>query len=243
MKSTQHPDRKAYDEAFARACAIEYPELDKFEQQAGYAVDRQRLQAAARVLQCPIKANAPNWQHGRLLYTLARQYISWAAAPTVFLDIGTAKGFSAVVMSWAIHDAGCCDHRIVSVDVIEPDAFVRRNSVVECEKLMTVQQFVEPFVAPDVDIKFLGGGSSRWLQQAPPDVHVGFAFIDGKHSFQAVVLEALSIERRQLRGDVMVFDDMQIDEVARATMQLRGYRREGVHLQHARRGYCVAVKC
>ncbi len=243
MKSTHHPDRKAYDDAFARACAIEYPELDRFEELAGFKVDRERLEQAARVLQCPIKANPPNWQHGRVLYTLARQYIAWATAPTVFLDIGTAKGFSAVVLSWAIADADVCDHRIVSVDVVEPDAFVRRNSVVECEKYMTVQQFVAPFVAPDVDIEFLGGGSSGWLRGAPPDVHVGFAFVDGKHSFQAVALEALSIERRQLPGDVMVFDDMQLDEVARAVIQLRGYRRENIHLAQAKRSYCVAVKC
>jgi len=243
MKSTSHPDRKAYDDAFARARAIEYPELDRFEKLAGYAVDRERLEQAARVLQCPIKVNAPNWQHGRVLYTLARQYIAWAAAPTVFLDIGTAKGFSAVVMSWAIADADVCDHRIVSLDVVEPDTFVRRNSVVECEKLQTVQQYVLPFVAPDVRIEFLGGGSGRWFAVTPPDVHVGFAFIDGKHTFQSVALEALQIERRQVRGDVMVFDDMQIDEVARGAMQLRGYRREGIHLPSARRSYCVAVKC
>jgi cephalosporin hydroxylase len=244
MKSTAQHELGEYERAFERARAFDYPELDDFERRAGYAVDRARLESAARVLQCPVKANAPNWQHGRVLYTLARQYIAWAAAPTTFLDIGTAKGFSAVVLSWAIADAGACNHRIVSVDLVEPDAFVRRNSVVECEKLMTVQQFVAPFVAPGVDIKFLGGGSARWFANAAPDVHVGFAFVDGKHTFQAVALEALCIGKRQLRGDVIVFDDIQLTEVARAALQLREkYRREFIHLKRAHRAYCVAVKC
>lgn len=246
MKSTlPHPERAHYEAAFQRARAIEYPELDRFEQLAGYKVDRDRLEAAARVLQCPIKANAPNWQHGRVLYTLARQYIHWSKAPTTFLDIGTAKGFSACVLSWAIADAEVCDHRVVSVDIVEPEAFVARNSIAECDKLMTVPQFVAPFVAPMVDVKFYGNGSAQWLNTAPADVHVGFAFVDGKHTFQAVTLEAICIEKRQREGDVMVFDDAQIPDVHKATMQLRRYRRDSLFLSSARvkRGYCVAVKC
>lgn len=243
MKSSSQFDLERYNEAFERARAIEYPTLDRVEALAGYAVDRSRLEAAARVLQCPIKANAPNWQHGRLLYTLARQYIEWAKAPTTFLDIGTAKGFSACVLSWAIADADVCDHRIVSLDIVEPDTLVRRNSVIECDKLMTVQQFVQPFIAPGVDVKFYGKGAANWLIQAPRDVHVGFAFVDGKHTFDAVAFEAISIEKRQRSGDVIVFDDTQIADVYKATLQLRGYRREAVHLNLARRSYCVAVKC
>jgi predicted O-methyltransferase YrrM len=243
-KSTHHAERKQYEAAFERARAIQYPELDRFEQLAGFAVDRERLEAAARVLQCPIKANAPNWQHGRVLYTLARQYIAWAAAPTTFLDIGTAKGFSACVLSWAIADAGVSGHRIVSLDIVPPDLLVARNSIVECDKLMTVQQFVEPFIAPNVDVKFYGGGSAQWLNATPQDLHVGFAFVDGKHTFDAVTFEALCISRRQIRGDVIMFDDAQITPVYEATKQLRRYyRRDVIYLESARRGYCVAVKC
>src|ERR1041384_7883839 len=160
MKSTAQRERDAYDAAFERARAIEYPEISKLERLAGFAVNRERLESAARVLQCPIKASAPNWQHGRGLYQLAPQYISWAKKPTIFLDIGTAKGFSACVLSWAIADDGSTDHRVVSIDVIEPDAFVKRNSVVECERLMTVHQFAAPLIAPGVNVHFLGGGSA-----------------------------------------------------------------------------------
>lgn len=245
MTKSTHPDSRQFDEAFERARAIEYPEIDRFEQLAGYAVQRDRLESAARVLQCPIKANAPNWQHGRILYALARQYISWAKEPTIFLDIGTAKGFSACVLSWAIADAEVRMHRIVSLDVVDPEAFVVRNSVVECEKLMTVYQFVAPFVAPGIDVKFYGNGSARWLNDTPKTEHVGFAFVDGKHTFQAVTFEALQIEKRQRKGDVILFDDTQIADIHNATMQLKKYRRDNLYLRsgNARRGYCVAVKC
>jgi predicted O-methyltransferase YrrM len=243
MKFTQQYDLAQYVDAFNRARAVEYPELDRFEKLAGFAVDRERLEAAARVLQCPIKANAPNWQHGRVLYTLARQYIEWAKCPTTFLDIGTAKGFSACVLSWAIADAGVCDHSVVSIDIVDPEAFVARNSVVEIERLMSVDQFVKPFIAPDVRVQFRGGGSANWFANTPADEHVGFAFVDGKHTYQAVVFEAICIDKRQREGDVIVFDDTQIHDVQRATLQLRSHRREYLYLSKGRRSYCVAVKC
>lgn len=243
MKSTPHFDRERFEEAFERARAIEYPEVDKFEKLAGYAVNRERLEAAARILQCPIKANAPNWQHGRVLYTLARQYLAWATESTVFLDIGTAKGFSACVLSWAIADASALQHRIVSLDIVDPEAFVPRNSIVETETLKTVHGFVAPFIAQGVRVEFHGGGSAKWLIKQPRGAHIGFAFVDGKHTFQAVTFEALELAKRQRKGDVIVFDDAQIGEVQDATMQLRNYRRENLYLSSCRRGYCVAVKC
>lgn len=242
-KSIRRHSRAEYDAAFIRARAVEYPELDRFEQLAGIAVNRDRLESAARVLQCPVKVNAPNWQHGRVLYALARQYIAWAPEPTTFLDIGTAKGFSACVLSWAIADGGKPGHRVVSIDIVEPAARVARNSVAECERLLTVHEFVAPFAAPGVPIEFLGGGAGRWLTRTPIEVHVGFAFVDGKHTFDAVASEAISVDKRQHRGDVILFDDTQLSDVQKATMQLRNYRREGIYLSTVQRSYCVAVKC
>jgi predicted O-methyltransferase YrrM len=242
MKSTPHYDREQFEQAFERARAIEYPEIDKFEKLVGYAVSRERLEEAARVLQCPIKANAPNWQHGRVLYALARQYIAWQKTPTTFVDIGTAKGFSACVLTWAIADAGA-QHRVVSLDIVDPEAFVPRNSIVETETLKTVAQFVEPFVAPGVSVEFHGGGAARWLIKQGRNEHLGFAFVDGKHTFQAVTFEAIELQKHQRKGDVIVFDDAQIGEVHDATMQLRSYRRESLFLSSTRRGYCVAIKC
>src|SRR3990172_8581667 len=89
-------------EAYEAACALErtrrYPLVDDFEARQGFALDRARLEAAARVLACPIKARPPNWQHGRVLYALTRRYRLTAEGPLYCLDIGTAKGFSALCL-------------------------------------------------------------------------------------------------------------------------------------------------
>jgi cephalosporin hydroxylase len=41
-------------------------------------------------------------------------------------------------------------------------------------------------------------------------VRVGFAFVDGKHSFEEVTAELTLLAARQRAGDVVVVDDMQI---------------------------------
>src|SRR3989304_7206134 len=76
------------------------PPVEAYE--AAFALERTRLEAAARVLACPIKAGPPNWQHGRVLYALTRRYRLTAEGPLYCLDIGTAKGFSALCLLWAV---------------------------------------------------------------------------------------------------------------------------------------------
>lgn len=245
MKSTDQYLRQSYDDAYARERAREYPEVDALEARVGFAVDRARLESAARVLACPVKANAPNWQHGRVIYALAREYLSRRNAPVTFLDIGTAKGFSACAMSWAIEDAGLAGvARVESVDVVDPEAFVRRNSVIECETLFSVYKFVAPFIAKGVEVLFHGDGSAQWMIEAASVAQrVGFAFVDGKHSHDAVAFEAIMLPKLQMQGDVILFDDAQIKEVGRAFMQLKGYNRRIVELKVANRAYLHAVKC
>lgn len=237
--------RRDYEEAYAREIAREYPEVDAFESRHGYAVMRARLECAARVLACPVKANPPNWQHGRVLYSLARKYLETQHDHVLFLDIGTAKGFSAVVMSWAIADAErSASARVESVDIVDPEMLVKRNSVIECDTLYTVYQFTAPFVAPATDVRFYGGGSANWLGLAArAGRRIGFAFVDGKHTHDAVMFEALQVAKLQRPGDVIVFDDMQIKDLAKAVVNLKGYRREWLHLTGAYRSYGIAIKC
>jgi predicted O-methyltransferase YrrM len=212
------PDEGAYLAVFRDAAAIEYPEIDALEAACGAAVDRRALLDAAYSLACPIKANPPHWQHGRVIYALARSYCTWREDMSgIALDIGTAKGFSAVVIAWAF-GAAC---RVVSVDLIEPTARVRRNSVSELTGLKTVPEFVAPFLRDSATISFVGGGSAAWLKTCRE--RIAFAFVDGKHTFDAVSTDARLVSQRQQSGDMMVFDDAQIPAVARAVREIKGY--------------------
>ena len=232
--------REKYAAIFATECANTYPVMDALEKAKGFSVETAKLQAAAEVLACPLKVNPPNWQHGRLIYAVARHYLAANPAQSgIFLDIGTAKGFSACVMTWAIEDAGA-DIPVVSIDVIDPYSTERRNSVGEIDSPKTLREFVAPFQSSASSVTWLGGGSSAWFKSSKRP-RVLLAFVDGKHTFEAVLAEGNALRDRQERGDIVIYDDAQISAVRTAAEQVRGYVCEHVWLS-PKRSYIVAVR-
>jgi len=230
-----------YQAAFEQERAQSYPAIDAFEARMGAMVDREALEDAARVLACPLKANPPNWQHGRVIYAVARHALRRAtlsgAAPVRLLDIGTAKGFSALMLQWALRDAGICG-RVVSVDVIDPTERVARNTVAEVDGLKTLAEMLAPW-RDALSIRFVRSEGRIWLTGHPERVHV--AVVDGKHTHQAVSWEAALLSTRQESGDVIVFDDLQIPGVAQAVGELVGYDIERLEAKPDR-VYAIARK-
>jgi hypothetical protein len=184
----------------------------------GYDVDRPRLEAAARILACPIKVRPPHWQHGRVLYAALRRYLEMTTTDVQVLDVGTAKGFSALCLQWAICDSGRSGF-VVSVDVIDPDARVMRNTVAELSGPLTVRDTLEPW--PDARaIQFLRSTGVDWLLSSCDRVHV--ASIDGKHTEDVVSAELLALSARQEPGDLVFVDDLQVAGVASALNTMAG---------------------
>lgn len=202
---------------YCRAWELErdqsYPMITAFEKECGHAIARGRLEGLARVLACPVKSNPPNWQHGRVIYALTRRYVSaYDGGPVSILDIGTAKGFSALCFKSALSDAGASGH-IVSVDVLDPDARVKRNTVAEVDGLKTLYETISPWYEPG-QIEFRQQTGTDALVSSKDRIHL--AFIDGRHSYEAVYQETRLLAARQYAGDIALFDDTQIEGVARA---------------------------
>lgn len=197
-----------------------YPTVDTFEWACGFALDRVKLEGAARVLACPLKNNPPNWQHGRVLYAAARQffeslpYETWINA----LDIGTAKGFSALCVQWALNDSSRRG-RVVSLDVLNPYGVESRNTVSELDGPVTLMQILEPWPEADA-IEFHRSTGIEHLREHVRRQH--FAFVDGKHSGEVVAQEAALLARRQEPGDLTIFDDAHMPDVAKAIQTARG---------------------
>lgn len=232
-----------YERAFEKERQQEYPVIDAFEHRMGFAIDRDRLEAAARVLSCPIKAAAPNWQHGRVLYSATCKYLADSDADRVrTVDVGTAKGFSALCVRLAIEDtlsvfARECES--FSVDVLPPSARVRRNTVAEVNGLKTLAEILAPF--PEAQrITFVESTGIDWLQKHPERIHV--AFVDGKHLGSVVRREGALIAKRQEPGDLCIFDDVHIGEVSAAVTSLHNeYKLE--YLQPLpKRAYAVGIR-
>src|SRR5262245_2226269 len=186
---------EAYREAFALEQKQEYQVMDALEQRYGYAIDRAKLEHAARVLACPVKQHAPNWQHGRLLYAVASEYLSRATGPVSMLDIGTAKGFSALCLQWALNDSLLSGH-VTSLDVINPAERVKRNTIAELDGPRTLEETLMPW-PESKQIQFLGETGIRWLHHRKERVH--FAFVDGKHSGSVVQAEGERLAELQQR--------------------------------------------
>lgn len=192
-----------------------YQAVSELEDRMGCAILDDRLLDAARVLACPLKDNPPNWQHGRVLYAVARNYFAHhlSSEPFRMLDIGTAKGFSALCVEWARRDAGVAG-AVYSVDVLDPDARVRRNTVAEVDGFKTLHETLAPWPEA-LSIHFEQSTGIDWLKRSTlPRVHL--AFVDGKHTGEAVSIEAQLLAAKQQPGDVVVFDDAQIPGVAMA---------------------------
>lgn len=229
------PTREAYQAAFDAARTEVYPAVDVFECRMGYALDRARLEGAARVLACPLKAHAPHWQHGRVIYAAARRRLE--AHPSEFvslLDIGTAKGFSALGLQWALEDSGAFG-KVTSVDVIDPLSKVSRNTVAEVDGLLTLAETLAPWPEADA-IQFVKSTGIEWLSAQSRRIHV--AFVDGKHTGDVVRQEGKLLARVQEPGDLALFDDVQIPGVSVAVASLgEWYRIE--YLEAGPRQYAI----
>lgn len=232
--------RETYEAIFEKERRHVYPTVDVLEQRLGFAVDRDRLETAAAVLSCPFKAAEPNWQHGRVIYAVARAYLSTRRDMlSTLLDIGTAKGFSALCLQWALIDSGAYG-QVSSVDVMCPDQRCRRNTVAEVDELKTLSEILQPWPeSRRIVFACYNDGSRGWLAKHPERVHL--AYIDGKHTYEAVKYESSVLSARQESGDVIICDDIQIPGINTAVVELKGYDVERVHVL-ATRGYAIARK-
>ena len=232
-----------YQAIFDAERVKEYPIVDAFEQRMAYAIDRSKLEAAARVLACPLKKSPPNWQHGRVLYAVARKYWQEHASEChLSVDIGTAKGFSALCAVWARLDSEAPVSLVWSCDVIDPDARVSRNTVAEVDGLKTLSETLEPWPEA-ISIEFWKMTGVELLKHASKQgQRIGIAFVDGKHSGHVVAEEGHLLSLLQRPGDLVIFDDVHLDDVNKAVISLSDlYELETLRIL-PNRAYAIGVR-
>ncbi len=238
MIATDTVTAAAYREAFATEQRVSYPVVDAFEATTGYALDRERLEAAALVLACPLKKSAPNWQHGRVLYSAVRRYLAGQTGPVTLLDIGSAKGFSALCLLWAMQDAKVSG-TVVSVDIIDPQARVSRKTIAEVDGLLTLAETLAPW--PEAtEIRFVQSTGIDWLVAHPERIHI--AFVDGSHDAETVQQEGILLGACQKPGDLAIFDDVQRPAVSIAIQALLDAYRFDVLKVLNTRHYAIGVR-
>lgn len=247
--------RGDYEARFKTAKTAAYPAIDELEARFGFAMPRPQLEVMAFVLANPVKVNPPSWQHGRVIYAVAREYLQrrFTAGKgntrETFVDIGTAKGFSALCLAWALTDHAV-EGRVLSYDVIDPLDRKPRNSVRDLEdKFPTVPELVDEFLPQrgGVKVEFFGvpfPNAVRKLNTETSTFRAGVAFIDGKHTYADAAADAVALVPGQEVGDYIIFDDVQVPGVMQAARELERdsrYHLEEVAAGHDRR-YIIAQR-
>jgi hypothetical protein len=252
MKSGLHGPNavpaRDFEAIFYKERLAEYPEIDAYERRHVNIIDRSRLEAAAKILACPHKVNPPCWQHGRLIYSTLSSYLATRMNETdkiTCVDIGTAKGFSALMMQYAIMDADALKKATVfSCDVIDPSAAVRRNTILEPTegRFLNLYETVTDNFREAGYIKFLQCTGEMMIEMLMADRRINFAFVDGKHDFDTVANETLRISKKSIAGDVVIWDDVQIPGVHKAINRFKDlYYLEFIGAR-AHRKYCIGIR-
>lgn len=205
--STPKASAEEYKRLFQAARNAEYPQIDTLELETGFAINRDWLDELALHTQITIKKSDLAYPHGRVVYSLFRKYI--ADHPGEFItaiETGTARGFSALCLVKALHDAGA-QGRLITLDVLPHQHKIYWNCIDDSEGRKTRAELLQPWSELLDYVVFLQGDSLLQLPRIGVD-RINFAFIDAQHTKTNVMLEFGAVSKLQNKGDMIVFDDV-----------------------------------
>ncbi len=204
--------KERYTELWEEAKAQEYPEIDAYEKQSGHKVDTKWLNDLALHTQIVIKDSNLCYQHGRVLYSALSKYLENTKADqsVTILETGTARGFSATVMAKALKTAKRFG-KIITFDLLPHTTKMYWNCIDDFEGPKTRQELLSPWKGlADQHIIFIENDSRIGLSRTALG-RVNFAFLDGAHTFDDVMMEFGTVVNAQEPSDVIVFDDYNED--------------------------------
>ena len=148
--------------------------------------------------------------HGLLLYKLVQCYTN-TSRPVIVLDVGTARGFSAMTMSRAMEDAAIPGH-VHTVDIIDHHESLHWHAVKHeaddplAGAAVTRAEIWAKWFQEGGGITPITGRSADVLRewdQGPIDL----AFLDGSHAYADVKRELTQLESLMDEKGTIVVDD------------------------------------
>jgi predicted O-methyltransferase YrrM len=222
--------RQNYDESL-----IEY-----FQKQAD-RTDFIQIEKLGYETQIVIKKSDPNFNHGFLLSAELSKYIKQLSREShiTILDIGTARGFSALVMAYILAKFPN-QGEVITIDITSHYEKRKWNSVLDDEKGISRNEIFDLYEYSRRIIP-IQGKSTELLPKLGVK-RVNFAFIDGDHNWRSLRQEIDFIRNRQQRGDIICFDDATpsiYPDVIKAAESLSDEYVAKVHGDPKKRGYLV----
>lgn len=243
-KASQEIYKKLAQEAAEQA----YPEIDSFEEIAGYAIAADWLHDLALHTQVVVKKSPLCYAHGRVLYSALSRYLeSIAGSETIkIVETGTARGFSGLCMARALSDMGR-HGSIVTFDTLPHQVPIYWNCIDDINGKRSRETLLTPWSDLVQEYLVFLQGDTRMMLQRVNLGRVHFAFLDGAHTYTDVSFEFRQVAIDQRPGDIVVFDDytpgqypglvQAVDEICK----LYNYLPNKL-FAHSGRGYVVAIK-
>lgn len=240
-------DKTTYLQIAKKAKEKRYEQVDIYEQSTSYAIDKSWLDKLALHTQVVKKKSVICYQHGRLLYSTLRKYIEESKVACVnIIETGTARGFSAMCMSKALSDART-GGKIVTFDVLPHNVKMFWNCIDDLEGEKTREELLYNYSAfLDNYVIFHQGDTQIELPKVQLS-RVHFAFLDGTHHYNDVLIEFDAIKYKQKRGDIIFFDDYTpsiFPGVVKAVDEIcdkYAYTKQVIQID-SNRGYVIAKK-
>ena len=185
-------------------------DVDLLEKENGFSIDKNWLNSLAFQTQIVVKKSELNYAHGRVLYSVLRNYLSNLSQENKTINIvetGTARGFSSICMAKALSDSEF-EGSICTLDVLPHFKKMFWNCAADHTKgdqnrhdlLNDWAHLTERYII------FIQGFTKHILPKIGVS-RINFAFLDGAHSYKDVMFEFNAISKRQKNGDIIVFDD------------------------------------
>jgi len=223
-------------------------EIVKFEKETNFFVEKEFIDSLALLTQISIKKSTLDYNHGRLLYSLLCETLENYRADEKFkiLEIGTAKGFSSILMSKCLIEMQK-EGFIITIDILGHEVQTHWNSIRNADgKLTSRKEILKDYKLFLENIIFIEGKSPEILKTIFMG-RINFAFIDGQHDLKSVQSEIEYVSKYQESGDIIVFDDYtpgSFDGVVQAVDQLEKSTRYVIRRIHSspERGYAIASR-
>jgi len=183
-----------------------------FEKSLGYKIDKNWIDELALHTQVCVKKSKINYQHGRILYSLLKNYLQKLKSKNYnsfinILETGTARGFSAICMAKALNSSSSVDGQIYTIDLLPTDIPMYWNIIDDHEKKKTRKELLERWPEELRKIKFIKGNSKQVLKKLNIS-RIHFAYLDAEHDYDSVYNEYLYLKSKQEKGDIIFFDDV-----------------------------------
>ena len=148
-------------------------------------------------------------------------------------------------MSKALNDAHKIG-KIYTIDMISNNKKIYWNCIDDCDGKKTRLELLQNWKKEIENIIFLTGDCKYVLDNFYIN-RINFAFLDAQHDYSNIENEFNYVNNRQLKDDVIIFDDVNITEFPQIEKFVRELEKKKTYKlsiisSSENRSYCIAIK-